>query len=150
MKTERQRMLSGEPYDARDPELLALAHRSRALLARYTATGSTDAIARRELLTQLFGSIGEEVWIEPPFFCDYGAHVHIAARSFVNVNCVFLDSAEIHIGVNALIAPGVQLLTTTHPVRAAERIASAVERDAGRAPYRTFARPITVGDDVWV
>jgi len=150
MKTERQRMLSGEPYDARDPELLALAHRSRALLAQYTATGSTDAIARRDLLTQLFGSVGEEVWIEPPFFCDYGAHVHIAERSFVNVNCVFLDSAEIRIGVNALIAPGVQLLTATHPLRAADRIAPASDREAGRAPYRTHARPITIGDDVWI
>ena len=150
MKSERQRMLGGEPYDARDPELLALAHRSRALLAQYTATGSTDAIARRDLLTQLFGSVGEEVWIEPPFFCDYGAHVHIDARSFVNVNCVFLDSAEIRIGVNALIAPGVQLLTATHPLRAADRIAQASDRDAGRAPYRTHARPITIGDDVWI
>jgi maltose O-acetyltransferase len=94
--------------------------------------------------------VGEEVWIEPPFFCDYGANVHIAARSFVNVNCVFLDSAEIRIGANALIAPGVQLLTTTHPLRAADRISPASDRDAGRAPYRTHSRPITIGDDVWI
>ena len=143
-------MLRGEAYDSRDPELLDLAHRSRALLARYASTPSTDADARRALLAGLLGSVGEDVWIEPPFFCDYGAHVHIGARSFVNVNCVFLDSAEIRIGANALIAPGVQLLTTTHPLRAADRIAPQAERETGRAPYRTYARPITIGDDVWI
>jgi maltose O-acetyltransferase len=143
-------MLGGDVYDTRDPELLGLAHRSRALLTRYASTPSTDAAARRELLTELLGSIGDDVWIEPPFFCDYGVHVHIGARSFVNVNCVFLDSAEIRIGANVLISPAVQLLTATHPLRAADRVAPEAERGAGRAPYRTQARPITIGDDVWI
>ena len=150
MTTERERMLRGDAYDSRDPELLGLAHRARSLLARYASIPPTDATARRNLLGELLGSVGEDVWIEPPFFCDYGVHVHIAARSFVNVNCVFLDSAEIRIGANALISPGVQLLTATHPLRAAERVAPAVDRAAGRAPYRTHARPITIGDDVWI
>lgn len=143
-------MLRGEVYDSRDPELLGLAHRSRTLLAHYTSIPSTDADARRKLLVELLGSVGDDVWIEPPFFCDYGAHLHVGARSFVNVNCVFLDSAEIRIGANALISPGVQLLTATHPLRAADRVATAAERVAGRAPYRTHARPIMIGDDVWI
>ena len=104
---------------------------------------------RRAILSDLLGSVGEEVWIEPPFFVDYGAHVHIGDRTFVNVNCVFLDSAEIRIGTDGLIAPAVQLLTATHPVRASERILSAEAR-AGRSPFRTYARPITIGDRVWL
>ena len=143
-------MLGGEPYNARDPELLALAHRARALLAEYAATPSTDGAARYAVLGRLLGTAGEGVWIEPPFFCDYGVNVHIGATSFVNANCVFLDSAEIRIGANALIAPGVQLLTATHPPRAADRIVPIAERDPRRAPYRTHARPITIGDDVWI
>jgi maltose O-acetyltransferase len=150
MTTERERMLGGEPYDTRDPELLALAHRARALVAEYTTIPSTDAPARHDVLTRLLGSVGEGVWIETPFFCDYGAHLHIGATTFVNTNCVFLDSAEIRIGANGLIAPGVQLLTATHPLRAAERIVPAAEREPGRSPYRTHARPITIGDDVWI
>ena len=148
MSTERERMLRGEPYDTRDAELLALAHRARALVASFAATASTDLVARREILADLLGSVGEEVWIEPPFFVDYGAHVHIGDRTFVNVNCVFLDSAEIRIGADGLIAPAVQLLTATHPIRASERILP-----AGRtqdSPYRTFAKPITIGDRVWL
>ena len=150
MTSERERMLRGEPYDTRDPELLTLAHRARTLLAAYAATPSTDSAARHAVLTRLLGSVGEEVWIEPPFFCDYGAHVHIGATTFVNANCVFLDSAEIRIGANVLIAPAVQLLTATHPLRAVERIVPRAERADGRSPYRTHARPITIGDDAWI
>ena len=150
MSSERERMLRGEPYDTRDPELLAMAHRARALLADYAATPSTDSVARRQLLTRLLGSVGDEVWIELPFFCDYGVHVHIGPTTFVNANCVFLDSAEIRIGANVLLAPAVQLLTATHPLRAAERLIPAAERTKGRSPYRTHARPITIGDDVWI
>ena len=101
MSTQRERMLRGEPYDTRDAELLALAHRARALIASFTAAPSTDLAARRSILAELLGSVGEEVWIEPPFFVDYGAHVHIGDRTFVNVNCVFLDSAEIRIGTDS-------------------------------------------------
>jgi len=143
-------MLRGEPYDTRDPELLAMAHRARALLTAYAAAASTDAAGRRDILTRLLGSVGDDVWIELPFFCDYGVHVHIGPTTFVNANCVFLDSAEIRIGANVLIAPSVQLLTATHPLRASDRIVPPAERTNGRSPYRTHARPITIGDDVWI
>lgn len=142
-------MLRGETYNSRDPELLALAHRARALLARFAATPSTDGAARHQLLTELLGGVGAGVWIEPPFFCDYGAHVHLGADTFVNVNCVFLDSAEIRVGSNVLIGPGVQLLTVSHPLRSRDRVVPPALR-AGGAPYRTQARPITIGDGAWL
>jgi maltose O-acetyltransferase len=142
-------MLRGDVYDSRDPELLALAHRARALLARFAATLSTDGASRHEILTDLLGGVGEGVWIEPPFFCDYGAHIHLGPDTFVNVNCVFLDSAEIRVGASVLIGPGVQLLTVSHPLLASDRVVSPSERTKG-APYRTHARPITIGDRVWL
>lgn len=148
--SQRERMLAGEPYDARDPELLALAHRARALLARFNATASTDAEGRASLLSSLLGSVGEGVWIEPPFFCDYGAHVTIGAETFLNVNCVLLDSAEIHIGANTMLGPGVQLLTAFHPLRAEERVIAPASRTPGAAPYRTRAAPIHIGDACWI
>lgn len=148
--TERELMLRGEPYNSRDPELLALAHKARALCARFAAVPTTDQAQRLAVLQELLGSVGSEAWIEPPFFCDYGAHITIGDHSFINVNCVLLDSAAIHIGENTLLAPGVQLLTATHPVSAHERIVAPAERQPGRAPYRTSARPITIGNNVWI
>jgi len=148
--SERERMLRGEPYDSRDPDLLATAHRARSLLAAFAATPSTQLAERRRLLEQLLGGVGEDVWIEPPFACDYGENVYIGANSFVNFNCVFLDSADIRIGANALIGPGVQLLTATHPVRAADRVIPVGQRSANGTPYRLHARPIHIGHSAWI
>jgi len=148
--TERERMLRGDPYNSRDPDLLALAHRARALCATLATLPSTDTIQRHAVLSQLLGSIGDDVWIETPFFCDYGAHITIGSHSFINVNCVFLDSAAIHVGDNTLLAPGVQLLTATHPLAARDRIVAPAERYEGGATYRTSARPITIGNNVWI
>jgi len=141
-------MVRGEYYDPRDVELLGLAHRARELLARHAAAPFTDGAGRRAALEALLRHVGVGVWIEPPFFCEYGVNVRIGDATFVNTGCVFLDSAEIRIGSRALLGPGVQLLTPSHPVRAGERVI----RDAGdgRAPYRTTAAPITIGDECWI
>jgi maltose O-acetyltransferase len=143
-------MLSGEAYNTRDPTLLATAHRARTLLAEFSALPSTDGEGRHRILSKLLGGLGRGVWIEPPFFCDYGENIYIGADSFINVNCVFLDSAEIRVGANALIGPGVQLLTPTHPLRAEDRIVSTDKRRADQSPYRTSASPVCIGDNVWI
>ena len=150
MPSERERMLAGEPYDPLDPELLALAHRARALLADYAALPSTDGAARHALLATLLGHVGEGVWIEPPFVCDYGAHVAIGAHTFLNAGCVLLDSAAITIGARTLLGPGVQLLTATHPLSRAERVPPDWTPASGRPPYVTLASPIRVGDGAWL
>ncbi|MGI8401627.1 MAG: sugar O-acetyltransferase [Gemmatimonadaceae bacterium] len=150
MTRERERMLRGEFYNSRDPALLATAHRARSLLAAFSATPSTDAGERKRILGELLGGIGSGVWIEPPFFCDYGENIYIGADSFINVNCVFLDSAEIRVGVDALIGPGVQLLTPSHPLRSADRVVPAGKRTADQSPYHTNASPIRIGDNVWI
>lgn len=149
-RSERERMLAGEYYDPRDAELLALAQRTRALVARYNASAATEAAVRRALLEQVLGEVAEEVWIEPPFFCEYGVHVSIGARTFVNVNAVLLDSAPIRIGADVLVGPGVQLLTAKHPLRAAERIIRDRTAAPDAVPYRTDAAPVTIGNGVWL
>ncbi len=149
-RSERERMLAGEYYDPRDAELLALAQRTRALVARYNASAATEAAVRRALLEQVLGEVAEEVWIEPPFFCEYGVHVSIGARTFVNVNAVLLDSAPIRIGADVLVGPGVQLLTARHPLRAGERIIRDRTAAPDAVPYRTDAAPVTIGNGVWL
>jgi maltose O-acetyltransferase len=150
MPSERERMLAGEFYDSRDPELLAQAQWARALLAQFNGSPSTDADRRLALLRQLLGGVGEGVWIEPPFFCDFGPQITIGAHTFINVNAVFLDSAAIRIGSHGLIGPGVQFLTPQHPLSAAERSTPDWTPASGRSPYLTRAASITVGDHVWI
>lgn len=137
-RSEREKMLSGELYWSADADLLERRTRAREILARFNQTGPREMPARRELLAALFGGIGTGLWIEPPFFCDYGDNIRVGDNVFLNFNCVFLDCAPITIGSNVLFAPGVQLYAAYHPMDHVTR-AKALE----------YAAPITIGDDVW-
>lgn len=144
--TEKEKMLRGEPYDSRDPELIALYHRARKLLKAFNALDSDEMAERDRLLTELLAGKGQGVWIEAPFFCDYGAHISIGRNTFVNVNCMLLDDNFITIGENGLLAPYVQIYTALHPLKASERI---IQTGDGMR-YRTSSKPVHIGDNVWI
>jgi maltose O-acetyltransferase len=137
--TEREKMLSGALYDASDPELTALRKRARRLMRAYNQSTEEEGGERERLLRELFGRLGARPEIEPPFYCDYGGNIFAGARLFMNFGCVVLDPGEVHLGDCVFLGPMVQLLTATHPVEAAERI---------RGPEG--ARPIRIGDNVWL
>lgn len=137
--SEKAKMLAGELYDAADPELVAGRRRAQRLLARYNATGPDDGETRAALLRELFGAVGDAVDIQPRFACDYGVNIRVGQRAFINYNCVFLDCAAIEIGDDLQMAPAVQLYTATHPLDRATRAAGL-----------EYARPIRIGDGVWI
>lgn len=138
MTTELEKMLAGDLYDPLDPELAAMRARARDLCQDLAATRERDAEARRRLLVALLGSGGDTVWMQPPFFCDYGSNIHLGERVFFNFNCVVLDVCEVRIGSFTLFGPAVQILTATHPLNAVLR------------RKQELAKPITIGSDVWV
>lgn len=141
-------MLAGEAYNSRAPELLARYHKARTLLKAFAETPATETAQKRALLAELFGGLGQEVWIEAPFFCDYGENIFIGSNVFVNYNCVFLDCNRIFIGDNVLIGPAVQIYTATHPLAASERRQG---NQAGAcAGYLTRALPVRIGNNVWL
>ena len=117
MSLEHDRMRRGERYDSRDPALLATAHRARALLAAYAATASTDAAGRRDILARLLGTVGDDVWIEPPFFVDYGENVSIGAGTIVLAGVTIGDNVTI--GAGSLVTTDVpsNSLALGHPCR---------------------------------
>jgi maltose O-acetyltransferase len=138
MRTERQKMLAGELYNALDPELVAGRERARDLCQALNATRESEQTERRRILQKLFGTGGDTVWMQPPFYCDYGSNIHLGTRVFFNFNCVVLDVCEVRIGDYTLFGPGVQILTPMHPLDAALR--REVE----------YGKPIEIGSDVWV
>lgn len=139
-------MLRGEFYDSRDPQLLKMYQRARKLTKEFNNLDSDQLEKRSQILSELFKFKGSGVWIEVPFFCDYGNHISIGENTFVNTNCMFLDNNTITIGKNGLIAPYVQIYTATHPLKASERIIEA--NNASR--YLTSSKPVTIGDNVWI
>ena len=138
MPTERDKMLAGELYDPMDPELVAARERARDLCLDLNATRESEKDERRRILLALFGTGGDSVWMQPPFYCDYGSNIHLGTRVFFNFNCVVLDVCEVRIGDYTLFGPGVQILTPMHPF------------DAALRREREYAKPIEIGADVWV
>jgi maltose O-acetyltransferase len=64
---------------------------------------------------------GKNLWIEPPFYCDYGSNITIGDHVYFNFNCIILDIAPVTIGSNVMFAPGVHIYAATHPLNAAQR-----------------------------
>jgi maltose O-acetyltransferase len=138
MLTERQKMIAGELYDPMDPELVAGRDRARDLCQDLNATRESQADERRRILRELFGKGGDTVWMQPPFFCDYGVNIELGERVFFNFNCVVLDVCPIKIGSYTLFGPAVQIYTPMHPMNAEQR------------RLKEFGKPIEIGSDVWV
>lgn len=138
MNTERQKMLAGELYDPLDPELTAARARARDLCQALNATTESQQEERRRILRELFGAGGDTVWMQPPFFCDYGSNIELGERVFFNFHCVVLDVCTVRIGSFTLFGPAVQIYTPMHPFNAALR------REA------EFGKPVEIGSDVWV
>jgi maltose O-acetyltransferase len=136
--TEREKMIAGELYDPMDPDLVAGRDRARDLCQDLNATRESQAGERRRILLALFGKGGDSVWMQPPFFCDYGANIELGERVFFNFNCVVLDVCPIKIGSFTLFGPAVQIYTPMHPWNAEAR------------RLKEFGKPIEIGSDVWV
>lgn len=136
--TEREKMIVGLPYSVMDEELIRL-HR-----ACVDACVLCDGILpskleeRREKLKRILGRTGENFLIEPGFRCDYGFNIEIGENFFANYGLVILDCAPVRFGRNCFIGPQCGIYTAVHPLDAGER-ACGVE----------WAKPVTVGDDVW-
>lgn len=136
MSAEKKKMIAGEMYWASDPVLETERNNARVLLKEFNA--ELDVAKRRELLLRLMPNCTGGLYIEPPFFVDYGYNVHAAGKVYFNANCLILDSAPVNIGANTLIAPNVQIYTATHPLDAVERRG------------REYAKPVTIGEDCWI
>ena len=138
--TEKEKMLKGMIYDANNaPELIAERADCKELCHDYNHLRPKDIEGRRRIIMELLGSVKGNFLIEQPFLCDYGYNIHIGDNFYANHNLVILDEAPVIFGDNVFIAPNCGFYTAGHPIDAAER-------NRGLE----YARPITVGNDVWI
>jgi maltose O-acetyltransferase len=138
-KSEKEKMLAGELYNGFDPALVAARLQARELCRALGALSPhAPAAEQSALLARLFGT-PTDAYVTPPFFCDYGTNIELGDNVYFNFNCVVLDCAKVTIGSHVLFGPAVQVYTATHPMSAAER-RQGVE----------FAKPVTIGNDVWL
>lgn len=139
MKTEREKMLAGEPYLASDKALYddRIACRKSLQIFNNSIPNTSEW---REAIQSLIPSSTESTYIEPPFRCDYGSNIIVGKNFYANFNCVILDVNRVEIGDNVMFAPNVQVYTAGHPIDVKGRVEEGVE----------FGLPIKIGHNVWI
>lgn len=136
--SEKQKMLSQQWFNPRDPELTAARVRAKKLCRELNQCTPEAFKAAQQIARQLFAKV-QGCYLEPDFYCDYGFNIELGARFYANHHCVMLDAAPIWIGDDVMFGPGVQIYTVTHPLDAALR-QSGIEQ----------AKPIQIGHRVWI
>jgi maltose O-acetyltransferase len=139
MKTAKEKMLAGEMYQAADPQLVAERLAAQELVFDLNALPPRATEQKEALLRQLLGGTSSRFHIELPFRCDYGYNIQVGENFYANYNCTILDCAPVTIGDNVLLAPNVSLFTAGHALH-----------PVPRAQEWEFARPITIGNNVWL
>lgn len=139
MPSERQKMLKGELYHASAPRLARERQKARELFGWFNHTLAGEAEERQQILKKLIPRQGKGLYIEPPFYCDYGYNVHIGNNVYFNFNCTVLDVMPVTIGSHTMFGPSVQIYAATHPMDWEVRTSGL---EMGKA--------ISIGSYVWV
>ncbi len=137
MKTEKEKMLAGEPYDAHGEEMLEIRTKVKHILHKLNVTEYyTDNF--QSVINDLCPNSAKDLHLEPPFHCDYGENIFAEEGVFINFGAVILDGARVTIGKKTLIAPGVHIYTARHPLNIEDR--------------RKWedVLPVTIGEEVWI
>ncbi|MDD3224446.1 MAG: sugar O-acetyltransferase [Clostridium sp.] len=136
---EKEKMLKGEVYNAYDEGLILLRNKARHLTKAYNNTDPEATEERKSILKRLFGKIGENFEIEPPFHCDYGTNMEIGESFYANFNFLVLDDGLVKIGDDVLLGPNVNIFTATHLIDPKLRPKNA-----------DYTKSVTIGNNVWV
>ncbi|GAB5408518.1 MAG: sugar O-acetyltransferase [Balneolaceae bacterium] len=139
MDTEKDKMLSGKPFKAFDKKLSEEREKAKELLFEFNTSRPKEFAKKNELLKKLIGKTSKSMYIEPPFYCDYGYNIEIGNKFYANTNLTILDCGIVSIGSNVFIGPNVGIYAVSHPIHYEPR-----------NNYFEVAHPITIGDNVWI
>ena len=138
--SEKDKMLNGELYMPDNDETLFNERiKCKTLCHAFNSLSPENTEARKELLRKIIGKTKDKFWIEQPFYCDYGYNIEFGENFYSNHNLVILDCAKVIFGDNVFIGPNCGFYTAEHPIDAATR-------NKGLE----YAKPITVGNNVWI
>ncbi|MEU4423853.1 sugar O-acetyltransferase [Actinoplanes sp. NPDC024001] len=139
LEEQRELILSGRMYNDLTGELVQARQQTVLLTTEYNDSFGQAPATREAILRRLLGSVGEGCYFEPTFRCEFGFNIRIGNHFYANFDCVMLDGGGITIGDHVLFGPRVGIYTSNHAIDAAERAAGAC-----------YAKPVTIGDRVWV
>ncbi|SDO57252.1 sugar O-acetyltransferase [Alkalicoccus daliensis] len=137
--TEKEKMIAQQEYNPQDEELVRDRYICRRMIRQFNDMNEEHEIDRAEILREILGAAGTNIYVESNFRVDYGYNVHVGKNFYANFDCILLDAAPIHIGDNCKLAPGAHIYTATHPLNPEKR-ASGIET----------AKSVKIGNDVWI
>lgn len=137
--TDFEKCMRGDMYDTTFPGREEMHLKAADLCFAYNQTRPSDMARREAIIRELFGHVGKNVYVEPTFWCGFGFNIEVGDNFYANNDCNFVDPGKITIGDNVFLGPSCKLFTAHHPI----------DRDLRRELYE-YARPITIGDDVWM
>ena len=137
--TAWEKLQAGEQYNDFDPELFQRRIAAKKLFWAYNRTEDEETERRRELMEQLFRSVGEDVWIEPDFRCEFGKNISIGDQVYINFGCIILDCAPVSIGSHCLLGPNIGIYPVNHAIDPEERAAGGCQ-----------GKPVHIGENVWL
>ena len=138
MKSEKEKMLEGEFYNASDKELVRERNYAKNLTFEFNHTKPNEIGKANALLGKLIVA-NDSLHIEASFNCDYGYNIEVGKNFYANYGCTILDINKVKIGDNVLLAPNVQIYTACHPTNPKERLS-----------FKEFGKPIVIGNNVWI
>jgi len=138
-KSEKEKMINGELYNSFTTDLINEREVAHDLYSELNQIGKATIEQRESILKKLLGACGKNIWIESPFYCDYGYQIFLGDNVFINFNCTILDACSVTIGNDVLIGPNVQLYSATHPTDWQVR-AKGLEN----------SKPISIGNNSWI
>lgn len=136
---QKERMLAGLPYKAWLDGLEEERFACKQKIYDFNHLSPKSYELAPDMLKQILGKTGENIWVEAPFHCDYGWNIEVGENFFTNYNLIILDVAKVTIGKNVQIAPNVSIYTAGHPIHP----------DTRNTGYE-YGIPITIGDNVWI
>ncbi|KAF0203396.1 MAG: hypothetical protein FD170_1115 [Bacteroidetes bacterium] len=139
MISEKEKMISGMPYNAFSDELLTERQHAKEMIFEFNSLRPNQIKKRNKILVNLLGKTTNKFFIEPPFRCDYGYNIEIGENFYSNYNLIILDCAKVSIGDNVYIGPNVGLYTAGHPLH----------HEMRNQEYE-YAFPINIGNNVWI
>lgn len=150
MKTETEKCMAGEIYDCHSPEFIERKAKAAEWMKRYNSVLYAERSKRYEMLKEYFGSVGTNVSVGEGVIVDFGDNIYIGNNVSINYRCMLIACNRITIGNDVLIAPGVQINTASHPVEMDDRLSPDWDPQSGAYRWRTYAKPITIGNGCWI
>lgn len=139
MGTERDKMVSGKPFNTKEQEMIVQKMWVRQLIKEYNTTTDEDTDIRRRVIWEMLGDNGKNTQITPPFYCEYGCRIFVGDNFSANFDCVFIDGGTIRIGDNCMIGPKTCIYTIDYPEDPKERAEGIVRPNN-----------VTIGNNVWI